>query len=57
MVLEIADDPDTAMNEEQHARLSAHMLRLHDVQLHGAPILGDGLLARRDAGHVDWRLD
>ena len=32
------------------------MLRLHNVQLHGMPILRDGLLGRRDAQHVDGRL-
>ena len=31
MVLKIADDPDAAMNEEQHARITAHLLGLHDV--------------------------
>jgi len=49
MVLKVADDPHAAMDEEQHARLAAHMLRLHDVQLNGAPILRDGLLGRGDA--------
>jgi hypothetical protein len=37
------------MDEEQHARLAAQMLRLHDIQLNGAPILHDGLLGRGDA--------
>jgi hypothetical protein len=37
------------MDEEQHARLAAQMLRLHDIQLNGAPILRDGLLGRGDA--------
>ena len=32
MILEIADDPDTAMDEEQHTWLAAHLLRLHDVE-------------------------
>ena len=56
MVLEIADDPDAAMDEQQHARIAAHLLGLHDVQLHRAAILADGLFGRRDARHVDGRL-
>ena len=34
MILEIADDPDAAMDEEQHAWLAAHLLGLHDVEYH-----------------------
>jgi len=51
MVLEIADDPDAAMDEEQYARIAAHLLGLHDVQLHRAAILVDRPLGRRDARH------
>ena len=56
MVLEITDGPHAAMDEEQHAWLAAHMLGLHDVQLHPASVLADGLLGHRDAGHVDGSL-
>ena len=53
MILEIADDPDSAVYEEQEARSSTHMLRLHDVEFNRATILGDGFLSRGDARHVD----
>jgi hypothetical protein len=56
MVLEIADDPDAAVNEQQYAGLSGHVLGLHDVDFHGLTILGDGLLGRVHPRHVDWRL-
>jgi len=55
MVLKVADDPHAAMDEEQHTRLSVHMLGLHDVQLNGAPILRDGPSGRGDTRHVDRR--
>ena len=46
MVLEIADNPDAAMDKEQHTGILAHTLRLHDVELHCPPILVDGLLGQ-----------
>ena len=46
MVLEIADDPDAAMDKEQNARIAAHLLGLHDVQLYCATILVNHAFAR-----------
>ena len=56
MVLKVADDPDAAMDEQKHAGLFAYLRGLHDVQLNGATILGDGPVPNRDAGHIYARL-
>jgi hypothetical protein len=56
MVLEVADDPHAAVDEQQHARLTGHLLRLHDVDLHGLTILRDGLFGCAHPGHIDRRL-
>lgn len=53
MVLEIADDPDSAVYEKQGAWSSAHMLSPHDVEFYRAAILDNWFLSRCDAGHVD----
>ena len=52
MVGEIADDPHTAVDKEQHARTACDVFRLHDVDLDRATVLGDGLLGGGDTGHV-----
>jgi hypothetical protein len=58
MVLEIADDPHAAMDEEQHARPRrarprCHVLRRHDVERHRAAVLGDRPFDGGHAGEVD----
>jgi hypothetical protein len=56
MIFIIANDPDSAMDEEQHAGPAVHLLGLHDVELYRAPILTDGLFGDCHSGHVDCRL-
>src|ERR1700759_5491616 len=56
MVLEISDDPDTAVNEQQHAGFGGGALRRHDVELHSLTILVDRLLDGGHSGQIDRRL-
>jgi hypothetical protein len=53
MILEVADDPDTAVNEEQDARLACCLLWRHDVQFYCPSILRDRLFDGRNSGHID----
>jgi hypothetical protein len=46
VVLEIAGDPHTAVEEHEYRKLACRVFGFHDVQLHGAAVLLDRL--RRD---------
>ena len=57
MVLEVADDPDSAMNEKQNAWLACSLLLWrHDVKLYSTSILRARFFDGGYTGHVDRAL-